>query len=169
MTPGRFTITPSAAARGAEVLLLLLAAALLFPAACSRGGGAGNIPAEDAAAKQAKYVIGFSNGFSDNSWRAEMLASLRQEARLHEDLDLIVLDGRGDINRQVADLESLIARRVDAIILIPNSSQAVTPVLKRAIALGIKVLHFNLPLDDPDSYTVYVGPDERERGRRWAR
>jgi ABC-type sugar transport system substrate-binding protein len=119
--------------------------------------------------KTAKYVVGFSNGFSDNSWRTEMLASLRREAERYTDLELIIMDGQGDINKQVADLETLIARRVDAIMLIPNSALAVTPVLKRAMVLGIKVLHFNLPLDDPDSYTIYVGPDERERGRRWAR
>ncbi len=113
-------------------------------------------------------VIGFSNGFTDNSWRAEMLASMRQEAQRHDDLELIVLDGRGDINKQVQDIESFIALRVDAIIAIPNSSLAVTPSLKKARKLGIKVLHCNLPLDDPDSFDVYVGPDERERGRKWA-
>ncbi len=113
-------------------------------------------------------VVGFSNGFTDNSWRAELMASMRQEALRHSDLELLVRDGRGDINKQIQDIESFIALKVDAIILIPNSSIAVTPSLKKARKLGIKVLHCNLPLEDSDSYDVYIGPDERERGRKWA-
>jgi ribose transport system substrate-binding protein len=153
-----------------SAFLLALMVGLLAYAGCTgRGNEDSRAVKGSSTEKTAKYVVGFSNGFSDNSWRTEMLASLRREAERYTDLELIIMDGQGDINKQVADLETLIARRVDAIMLIPNSALAVTPVLKRAMVLGIKVLHFNLPLDDPDSYTIYVGPDERERGRRWAR
>jgi len=115
-----------------------------------------------------KFIVGFSNGFSGNSWRAEMLASLQQEAVKHPEAELIVLDGEGSINKQVMDIEALIARKVDAILLIPNSEVAIVPVLKKAIVMGIKVVHFNLPLEDPECYHVYVGPDEKERGKIWA-
>ena len=97
-----------------------------------------------------KFIVGFSNGFSGNSWRDEMLASLQQEAVKHPEAELIVLDGAGSINKQVMDIEALIARKVDAILLIPNSELAIVPVLKKAIAMGIKVVHFNLPLEDPE-------------------
>ena len=75
-----------------------------------------------------KFIVGFSNGFSGNSWKAEMLASLQQEAVKHPEAELIVLDGEGSINKQVMDIESLIARKVDAILLIPNSEVAIVPV-----------------------------------------
>jgi len=115
-----------------------------------------------------KFIIGFSNGFSGNSWRKEMLASLQQETAKHPEVELIVLDGEGSIQKQAADIEALIARRVDAILLIPNSEVAIAPVLKRVILSGIKVVHFNLPLEDPECYHVYVGPDEKTRGKVWA-
>ncbi len=153
--------------RGRIVACLLASLALLF-GSCSRGRTAAGEEDAKTSHYQRRFLVGFSNGFSANSWRAEMLTSLKQEAEKHPELELIVLDGQGDLNKQTADLETLVARRVDAILLIPNSSQAVTPVLRRAVQKGIKVVHFNLPLEDPESYSVYVGPDERERGRRWA-
>ncbi|WHH60366.1 ABC transporter substrate-binding protein [Petroclostridium sp. X23] len=115
-----------------------------------------------------KYRVGFSNGFSGNSWRAQMLASLKQESAKYPELELIILDGQGNIGKQVNDIESLITQQVDAIMVIPTSTDAISPTLKKAVDKGIKVINFNLPLDDPDSYTVYVGPDEKEKGRRWA-
>lgn len=127
-----------------------------------------NNPQQQTSQTQKKFKIGFSNGFSGNSWRAEMLASLQQEAQKYPNVDLIVVDGQGDINKQVNDIESLIAQKVDAIMLIPNSAQAVQPVLKKAISKGIKVVDFNLPLDDQNSYTTYIGTDMKEKGKRWA-
>ena len=44
--------------------------------------------------KAGPYRIGFSNGFSGNSWRAMCLAQLKIEAAKHKDIsDFIVVDG----------------------------------------------------------------------------
>jgi ribose transport system substrate-binding protein len=115
-----------------------------------------------------KWKIGFSNGFSGNSWRAEMNASLQNEVAKHSDVELVYVDGQGDIAKQVSDIENLIAQEVNAIMIIPLSSQAVSPVLKKARQSGIKVLDFNMPLEDQDAYDVYVGLDMKATGVRWA-
>lgn len=116
-------------------------------------------------AKDGPYRIGFSNGFSGNSWRKMMLESLNREAaRQGADIaELIVLDAQGDVNKQVADIESLIAQEVDAILVIPNSGSAVAPVLKEATDLGIVTVPFNLPVDGQD-YTAYIGTDPARKG-----
>lgn len=45
--------------------------------------------------KDGPYRIGFSNGFSGNTWRTECVASVQKEAKAHKDLaDFFVVDGQ---------------------------------------------------------------------------
>jgi ABC-type sugar transport system substrate-binding protein len=110
-------------------------------------------------AKPGPYKICFSNGFSGNSWRAMMLQSLKNFADAHKDLisDLIIVDGQNDINKQISDIESCIAQKVDAIMMIANSGTAVAPVIKKAADAGIVVAPFNLSVDGQD-YTASAAP-----------
>jgi ribose transport system substrate-binding protein len=117
--------------------------------------------------KDGKLRIGFSNGFSGNSWRTECLASLKKEAEKHKDLieELIIVDGQGDIAKQVNDIEDLIVQKVDAIMCIPNSGAAVVPVLRKATRAGIITVPFNLPTEG-GNYTAYVGVDPVTKGNQ---
>jgi ribose transport system substrate-binding protein len=114
--------------------------------------------------KNGPYRIGFSNGFSGNTWRTECLASIKKEAGQQKDLaDLIIVDGQGDITKQVNDIESLISQNVDAILCIANSGSAVAPVLRDATKQGIATIPFNLPVDG-ESWTAYIGTDPEKKG-----
>lgn len=118
-------------------------------------------------AKEGPYRIGFSNGFSGNSWRRMMLESLAIEVENQPDVaEMIILDGQGDVNKQISDIESLIAQEVDAIMVIANSGTALVPVLREAMSLGIVVVPFNLPIES-DDFTAYVGVDPSRKGERW--
>ena len=78
--------------------------------------------------KKGPFRVGFSNGFSGNTWRTECLFSVKKEASQHKVLtDLIIVDGQGDISKQVNDIENLVSQNVDAILCIPNSGSAVAP------------------------------------------
>jgi ribose transport system substrate-binding protein len=114
--------------------------------------------------KKGPYRIGFSNGFSGNTWRTIMLASIKKEAGQQKDLaDLIIVDGQGDITKQVNDIESLISQNVDAILCIANSGSAVAPVLRDATKQGIVTVPFNLPVDG-EAWTAYIGTDPEKKG-----
>ena len=114
--------------------------------------------------KKGPYRIGFSNGFSGNTWRTECLASIKKEAGQQKELaDLIVVDGQGDITKQVNDIESLISQNVDAILCIANSGSAVAPVLRDATKQGIVTVPFNLPVDG-EAWTAYIGTDPEKKG-----
>lgn len=115
-------------------------------------------------AKPGPYRIGFSNGFSGNSWRAMAIAALRAEAAATPDIsEFIIVDGQGDINKQVNDIETLINQQVDAILVITNSSSAVVPILRDAMAEGIVTVPFNIPVDGTD-WSAYVGTDPVRKG-----
>ena len=116
--------------------------------------------------KAGPYRIGFSNGFSGNTWRTEMLASIRAEAAKHPDIkDLIIVDGQGDNTKQVNDIESLISQQVDAILTIPNTGTSVVPPLRRALQQKIVTVPFNLPVQGTD-WVADIGTDPANKGQR---
>lgn len=114
--------------------------------------------------KDGPYRIGFSNGFSGNSWRAMCVRALELEAAAHPEIaELIVVDGQNDITKQVNDIESLASQQVDAILIIANSGSAVVPALNAARQEGTIIAPFNLPIEG-DGYDVYVGTDPSVKG-----
>ena len=122
-------------------------------------------PVVQLAKKEGPYRIGFSNGFSGNSWRAMCIRALELEAAAQPDVaDLIIVDGQGDITKQVNDIESLASQQVDAILCIANSGTAVVPALRSAGQDGIVTVPFNLPVDGED-YTAYCGTDPSKKGK----
>ncbi len=115
--------------------------------------------------KDGPYRIGFSNGFSGNTWRTMCVTAVKDEAARHPDLaEFTVVDGQGDITKQVNDIETLISQQVDAILCIPNSGTAVAPALKEATKEGIVTVPFNLPVEGED-WVAYCGTDPAKKGR----
>lgn len=119
------------------------------------------------------YKIGFSNSFSANVWRTEMIWQLRYEASLHPgDIkragDVIITDGQGDTSKQIADIEDLLVQNIDALLLIPNSPTALQPVIRKAVRQGVPVVVFNLAMGGSD-WTSYVGTDAVKKGYAWAK
>lgn len=114
--------------------------------------------------KAGPYRIAFSNGFSGNSWRAMCIAALEAEAKATPEIgEFVIVDGQGDINKQVNDIETLINQQYDAILVIANSGAAVAPIIKDATAEGIVTAPFNLPVDGED-WSTYVGTDPQKKG-----
>ena len=143
-----------------KILALVIAIALILVPAVT--ACAPDAPEE---AGERQFVVGFSNGFSGNSWRAMMLASLEQELENYPNVILTVVDGQNDIAKQVNDIQTLIAKDVDAIMVIPNSAEAIEPVLIEARNRGIIVCVFNLPVNDPEAYDIFLGTDAVGKGR----
>ena len=89
-----------------------------------------------------------------------------------EQFDLVIngIKNETDLAQQVALVEQMIARGVDAIIIAPADSKALISVLKRAQAEGITVINIDNKLDEKvlaeAGVTIpFVGPDNREGAR----
>ena len=85
------------------------------------------------------FVVGFSQMESDNPWRLAETKSIRDEAaRLG--IRLVVTDAQGQTSKQVADVEDLIARHVNLILLAPREYDGLAPALQAARAAKIPVI-----------------------------
>ncbi|WP_265518248.1 substrate-binding domain-containing protein [Nitratireductor luteus] len=108
------------------------------------------------ALSQDNIVIGFSQGTMNHPWRVAMVEGNQTYANENlPDVELIVTDGQNDSAKQVTDVESLIARGIDVLMISPLTSDALTPVVQDALDAGIKVVTLDRKVNVP--VTVHVG------------
>ena len=86
-----------------------------------------------------KFVVGFSQMESDNPWRLAETKSLRDEAA-KRGYELVVTDAQGQTAKQVSNVEDLIARRVNLILLAPREYEGLAPALQAAKEAKIPVI-----------------------------
>ena len=82
-------------------------------------------------------------------------------------VDLIQLDAQGDIARQINQVENLMQKKPDVIVIWPVHGKAIVPVVKKAHDAGFKIVIANSPIDESgyDYVTAYAGPDNTKEGR----
>jgi len=67
-----------------------------------------------------------------------------------------------DDNRQYTQVQSMIQRKVDGIVLVHTDDKAVIPAIRAANAAGVPIVHFNRPPAPNDAYSVAVVADNRK-------
>lgn len=67
-----------------------------------------------------------------------------------------------DDNRQYEQVQSMIQRKVDGIVIVHTDDKAVIPAIRAANAAGIPLVHFNRPPAPSDAYSVAVVVDNRK-------
>ena len=91
-------------------------------------------------------------------------------ADANADIEAVVLDAGGDVARQIAQMEDLIQREVDAIIIWPTNGEAVIPAVRKAQKAGIPVVVTNSNIAEAgfDFIKSFSGPDNITQGARSA-
>jgi ribose transport system substrate-binding protein len=107
----------------------------------------------------------------------EFFKTMEEGARDHhkehsEDYDLTVvgIKDEQDVAKQIDYVESIMAQKVDAIVIAPADSKALVPVCKRAMDAGIIVVNIDNKFDaavlaDKGVKIPFVGPDNRKGAR----
>jgi len=118
------------------------------------------------AAKEGPFTIGLSNYSYGNSWKVQMVEEAKYKASQYKDLvkELIVVDANEDISKQISDIEDLITKKVDAILITAYSPKALIPVVDKAMEAGIVVVDFD-NLIYTDNISAHVIVDQHEFGR----
>lgn len=140
---------------GAVRIVAYLAVAAFLSAGCKK-------------TSEAKYVIGFSQCTTTEPWRALFNRLLVAEAAKMPDVRLDVLDAQDQTARQVADMESFINRKVDAILISPREAPGLTAIVERATSAGIPVVVLDRDVNTKN-YACFVGGDNMEIGREAGR
>lgn len=114
--------------------------------------------------KEADYTIAVSQ-CSEDDWRAQMNKEILREALFYPGVNIEVYQAHDDNVRQIQNIESLIKKKVDLLIVAPNEAEAITPVIEKVYDAGIPVILVDRKINS-EKYTAYVGADNYEIGRR---
>ena len=103
------------------------------------------------------YRIGVSQCSSD-IWRNKLIDELRTANYSRADVSLSIVSANDNDQRQIAQIDSLIAAGVDLLIVSPNQVSTISPAIDRAYQKGIRVILFDRKTDSPN-YTAFMGAD----------
>jgi ribose transport system substrate-binding protein len=116
------------------------------------------------------FTIGISNSFVASEWRTQMIqnfeetaAELSEDADLGVDIELVIESEDTDAAGQEQQIQNLVNRGVDAIIVNPGDAEALRLPLEDAAAAGIVIVSIDQEIDGEGIVNVVIDQTE------WAR
>jgi len=109
-----------------------------------------------------KFVVGVSNSFVGSEWRAQMIKNM-EEAAAELGVELVIESADTDVQGQIQQINNLVNRGVDAIIINPGDQKGLNAALEDAVAQGIVVIAVDQQI--PAEGVVNVTIDQKE----WAK
>lgn len=121
-------------------------------------------------AKKATYRVGFAQTESNNPWRLAQTKSMQDEAK-RLGYTLVYTDAAGSAAKQVSDVRSMIAQKVDAIFLAPREEKPLAAAVIEARKAGIPVILLDRNVDQAmakpgQDYVTFIGSDFIKEGNR---
>jgi galactofuranose transport system substrate-binding protein len=110
------------------------------------------------------YLIGVSMANLTEQWRINMRDEIMSEAGHYRNLRVVFTDAADSSARQIQDVRTLLGSGIDLLIISPNESEALSPVIAEAyhrvpvVLLDRSVIGFD--------YTLFIGPDNRLIGKQ---
>jgi ribose transport system substrate-binding protein len=118
-----------------------------------------------------KISLGLTDGFGGNSWRLVTTASAKAEAaKCPSVTSFSYADGQGNVQKAISDIQGMVAKGVNALVVFPDASSAVLPALRSAFKAGVVTVPYRV---DPGGkagtdYTEWIGADFANDGKNWA-
>ena len=115
------------------------------------------------AAQAADCKIGISMKTLDAPYFAAQEVSAKKHA---EELgcEVITADAQNDLNKQIADVEDMVAQGIGALIVNPRDSKGMVPAVNAASAAGVKVFVIDSTLDPSANFVTLVQSSNGQNG-----
>jgi ribose transport system substrate-binding protein len=153
--------------QGALLVIALISGIVLVAAATSSA----KTSAKPSWCGPKKITLGLTDGFGGNSWRLVTTASARDEAaKCSSVTSLSYADGQGNTQKAISDIQGLVAKGTQALVVFPDAGQAVLPSLRSAFKAGVTTVPYRVSPGGQDGvdYDYYVSTDFKQAGVLWA-
>lgn len=120
-----------------------------------------------AMAQQKKVLAVSWKDFIEERWSKYDKACMLDELKKHPDWEYAETDAQSSAEKQSADVQALIAKRVSALVIVPISSIALKPAAAEAVANKIPTIGYDSQVEVPGAF--YLSFDNPESGRIQAR
>ncbi|HET7900258.1 MAG TPA: substrate-binding domain-containing protein [Candidatus Nanopelagicales bacterium] len=117
-----------------------------------------------------QITLGLTDGFGGNSWRLVTTAAAKDEiSKCPSVTDFTYADGQGDTQKAISDIQGLVAKGVNALVVFPDAGNAILPALQSAKQAGVTTVPYrvNPGGTDGQDYDVWVGADFVTDGKNW--
>ncbi|PZG17018.1 ABC transporter substrate-binding protein [Nonomuraea aridisoli] len=111
-----------------------------------------------------RVVIGFSAPAADHGWIAAIAKNAQATAEQYSDVEFRPVEPTNDINQQISAVESLIAAKVNVLVILPNDGQQLNQVALQATEAGIPVVNLDRVFPDKLAYRTWIGGDNYGMG-----
>ncbi|MBO8193750.1 substrate-binding domain-containing protein [Streptomyces oryzae] len=145
------------------------AGAALLAAGCTSNEnndeGKESAGAEVADSKPGKKVtIGFAGPQADHGWLNAITTQAKNRAKKYQDVTLEATEGSNDNATQVGQVETLINKKVDVLVVLPADGKALTQVGLKAMRAGIPVVNLDRIFSSQQAYRCWIGGDNYGMG-----
>ncbi|MER5945523.1 substrate-binding domain-containing protein [Streptomyces sp. NPDC001904] len=127
----------------------------------------GSKPADQPVAdsKPGKQVtIGFAGPQADHGWLNAINDNAKERAKKYSDVTLEATEGSNDTAAQIGQVETLINKKVDVLVVLPADGKALTQVGLKAMRAGIPVVNLDRIFNTPQAYRCWIGGDNYGMG-----
>jgi ribose transport system substrate-binding protein len=146
-----------------HLVIPLCIAVAVGVAACSSDddsdSGGGTVKQKGSPAQTKPVTIAFSAPGADHGWMAAITDNARQQAKELEGVTLKLAEGVTDSAAQADQIETLIAGKPDALVVLPNEGDALTPVALKAMEAGIPVINVDREFAEAGAYRTLITGD----------
>ena len=111
-----------------------------------------------------KITLGFSAPGANHGWLAAITKNAKIEAAKYPDIELALTEGNSTSAEQIGQIETLINRKVDVLVILPQEGQALTAVATKAMRAGIPVVNLDRIFSSPLAYRTWIGGDNYGMG-----
>lgn len=113
-----------------------------------------------------EFVVGYSQSNNAEPYRAQLNIQLEYFVKKYPKLKLMpITDAQQDSGKQVSQVQNFITNNVDVLIVSPNESAPLTPVVEKACEKKIPVIILDRSVNT-DCYSSFIGGDNVEAGRK---
>ena len=164
----RYRLSKKALAAAAVGILGASVAACSSSSSTSAPGGSTSSAAASSSATASSsgttsYTLGVMINDTTNPFLSTMGNALKAEAaKLGMQVDL--LNGGGDLSTELNDVQDLINKHVNAILLTPSDPTAIIPGVKQANQAGIPVFALNSAINPGGQLVTYIGDSDYAYG-----
>lgn len=115
--------------------------------------------------KEGKLRVGFSNSFAGNAFRTQMILELQEQvAKMPDDIaSLDITDANNSVEKQLSDINDLLTKGIDILLIDAASSTALNTAVERAQQQGVLVVSFDNAVESP--YGIVVNIDQKKFGQ----
>ncbi len=141
-----------------RIALIIALVVLLVAVGCQQAA-----PTPSTEKETKEFTIGVANFVLGAPYFVAMSDAAEEEAAYYENVTVITTDGQGDAEKMTSDVEDLIAKGVDGILINAGPIEALPAALDAIEKAGIPVVMVDRQLKG-GAYNSWIGPDNYQIG-----